>query len=57
MKTWRPIPQTINGKLALLVGTHEHLDHLSGFNSQRKSLIPWSWTIPGLRGRKTRATN
>ena len=31
------IEQTTSGKLALLVATHEHLDHLSGFNSQRET--------------------
>ena len=31
------IAQTTDGKLALLVATHEHLDHLSGFNSRRET--------------------
>jgi hypothetical protein len=30
------IARTTEKKLALLVATHEHLDHLSGFNSQRE---------------------
>jgi hypothetical protein len=41
------IAQTTGNHLALLIATHEHLDHLSGFNSQRSTFdataVDQSW--------------